>query len=92
MFYALLILPHLLALVGLGVYAYRTSPAQPSDGWDDNPWEPPPGGPEPPSGGPPLVDASAPRRRLRVGERLPALYPRPSRREHEREEPVRPRG
>jgi hypothetical protein len=97
MFYALLILPHLLALVGLAVFAYRTGAAEPCDddygGWGGSGRDQPPRGPEPPPPfrGLPLGGATAPRRRLRVGERLSELYPRRSRRAHGREQPARPR-
>jgi hypothetical protein len=97
MFYALLIVPHLLALIGLAVFAYRSGVAEPCDddgpGWDDRgPEQPPPGPvPGPPSDMPALIDAGPPWRRVRVGERLSELYPPPPRREHDRKQPVRTR-
>jgi hypothetical protein len=97
MFYALLILPHLLALIGLALFAYWSSAAEPGDddqgGWPGRPGEDPPPGPEPGPGlaGPPLVGAAPPRRRLRVGERLSELHPRRSRREREPQQPTAPR-
>jgi hypothetical protein len=94
-FYFLLIIPHLVACVGLIAWAIRVQPgvfgdsgAEGSDGGGglEPPLDPQPQGP---SGGLPLDgDAVPPRRRLRVHERLADLYPRKPRRTHE---PVQPR-
>ena len=102
MFYVLLVMPHLVAMVGLAVFAYRYGAADRTDddfGFDDGtggerpPGGQPPGGPEPdpPLGPLPLDAAGPPARRLRVGERLAELHPRPSRREHAPQQPARPR-
>jgi hypothetical protein len=95
MFYLLLIIPHLLAILGLAWYAYRTGfreddSAEFGDGSDDGSGgvRPPPPHPVSPRGGPPLPDAVPPRRRIRVGERLSDLHPSPPRRDTE---PVDPR-
>jgi hypothetical protein len=93
----LLIVPHLLALAGLLAYAYRAMVTEPSgddyggrdgDQGDQTPREPESG---PPLTGPPLPNASSPPRRLHVGERLSELHPRRLRREHDPEQPTRPR-
>jgi hypothetical protein len=97
MFYLLLILPHLLALVGLAAFAYYSSACEPSQdspgGWDHRGGEPPPPEPDrgPSLGGPPLDDATLPRRRMRVGERLSELYPGAPRRAHDPNQPAQPR-
>jgi hypothetical protein len=94
MFYILLIIPHLLIMTGLLALAYYAKTPgseepywRPDVGYDD----PPPAGPQPGSGpgGLPLPDANAPRRRLRVGERLADLYPRRLRRGHVPRQPDR---
>jgi hypothetical protein len=90
MLYLLLIIPHLVAFVALLWFGCRSGFVDDEredfrDGWDDGPSDAPPSAPRPgPSyGGPPLPDASPPRRRVRVGERLAELYPRRPRREVE---------
>ncbi|MGO9973016.1 MAG: hypothetical protein ACLP01_09450 [Solirubrobacteraceae bacterium] len=97
MIYLLLIVPHLLLMAGLLAFAYQSSRWLGGDGHDEgeggNGGGPPtpPRAPEPaPSGnGLPMRDAAAPRRRLRVGERLADLHPRRPRRAHDRQDPQR---
>jgi hypothetical protein len=93
MFYALLILPHIAAIGGLMMFAYRSGEdggREDSGGdWlrdDDRPTPPAPR-PEPATG-PPLPDADQPRR-LHVGEQLSERVVRRPRREHPPLEPER---
>jgi len=88
MIYLLLIVPHLLALGGLLMFAIRTGATAPGeDGYGDHggggDWPPRRPGPPPGPNGLPLDGAVAPRRRLRVGERLAELHPRRGRRDHD---------
>jgi hypothetical protein len=93
MFYALLILPHLAAITGLMLFAFRSGEGEiPEDrggdwGRDDD--RPTPPAPLPgPVTGPPLPDANQPRR-LHVGEQLSERVVRRPRREHPPLEPER---
>jgi hypothetical protein len=85
MFYALLILPHIAAITGLLMFAFREgSDGRPEDPgidwfWDQDPPTPPAPRPEPATG-PPLPDARQPRR-LQVGEQLSERTVRRPRRE-----------
>jgi hypothetical protein len=90
MFYALLILPHLAAIGGLMLFAYRSGEEGRNDDPGDWRWdEEPPTPPRPdPASGPPLPDADQPRR-LRVGERLSERFVKRPRREHPPVEPDR---
>jgi hypothetical protein len=89
MIYAILIIPHMIALSALFMYAYRTDSAVKGaepDVRSEGPGGPPP--PEPPSpvpsgGGLPLPNSTPPRRRLQDGERLSDLHLHPRRRESE---------
>jgi hypothetical protein len=89
MLYAILIIPHLIMLSVLFLFAYRTDPAgkgtEPGPGSDGNGGSPPPEPPAPvPSGGGlPLPSSAPPRRRLQDGERLADLHPHPRRRDSE---------
>ena len=93
MFYALLILPHIAAIGGLMMFAFRsganTNPEPPGGDWprDDDRPTPPTSRPDPGTG-PPLPDAEQPRR-LHVGERLSERVVRRPRREHPPLEPER---
>ena len=95
MFYLLLIIPHLTAISGLLFFAYRSGAGDTGEerpgGSGGSPVQVPPRGPRPgPSGtGPPLPDATAPRRRMRVGGRLSELHPGRLRREHAPSAPER---
>ena len=93
MFYALLILPHLAAIGGLMLFAFRSGEdgtrEDPGGDWrrdDDRPTPPAlrPG----PDTGPPLPDADQPRR-LHVGQQLSERVVRRPRREHPPLEPER---
>jgi hypothetical protein len=93
MFYALLILPHLAAITGLMMFAFRSGEDGRQDDlgddwrWDDD--RPTPPAPRPdPATGPPLPDAEQPRR-LQVGEHLSERVVRRPRREHPPLEPER---
>jgi hypothetical protein len=94
MIYALLILPHLCALGGLFMFAYRAESGQ-RQGFGDGPGgEPDHRPPEPPAPAPagdplPLPLSGPPRRRLQDGERLADLHPHPRRREYEPASPGR---
>jgi hypothetical protein len=96
MFYLLLILPHLLAVVGLLAWALRTA-ANSSDGEAEGLSDgggglgvpPPEPRPVTPNGGLPLDGSNPPRRRLRAGERLSELHPMPARRDREPHRPER---
>jgi hypothetical protein len=93
MFYALLILPHLAAIGGLLLFAFRSGNdagrEDPGSDWRPDDAGPPPPLPRPsPGTGPPLPDAAQPRR-LRVGEQLSQRAVRPSRREHRPLKPER---
>jgi hypothetical protein len=90
MFYALLVIPHLLVLGALLWVAYRSSGRGQDEGEngasDDGgglrrpPLRP---GPLPRGGdGMPLPVCDLPARRLRAGERLADLHPLPARRQH----------
>ena len=97
MFYLLLILPHLLAIIGLLVFALCTASggtsAEPEEGTDGGGGglRPPPSTPQPasPRGGLPLGDATPPWRRLRVGERLSELHRPATRRDRGPHRPKR---
>ena len=93
MFYALLILPHLAAIGGLMMFAYRSGEDNgregPGDDWRRDDDAPTPPAPRPdPTTGPPLPDADQPRR-LQVGERLSERVVRRPRRAHPPLEPER---
>jgi hypothetical protein len=93
MFYALLILPHLAAIGGLLMFAWRTGEDQrrdkPGSDWPRDDDRPTPPAPQPgPVTGPPLPDADQPRR-LHVGEQLAERTVRPHRRQHPPLEPER---
>jgi hypothetical protein len=93
-FYVILVLPHLLAIVGLAAFAFYSGVdglGEDGDGGSDGiEGGQPPGGPEPEPllSGPPLIDATPPRRRMRVGERLSELYPSRRRRDHDPKQPT----
>ena len=93
MFYALLALPHLAAIVGLMMFALRSAEDERREdhrgdwhGNDDRPTPPPPR--PSPATGPPLPNADQPRR-LHVGEQLSERVVRRPRREHHPLEPER---
>jgi hypothetical protein len=96
MFYVLMVIPHLVAIAGLLVYAFRSAPV---DGGEDDYGEfrGPEGGPkapvdpspEPPVDFPVLTHVAAPHRRMRGGKRLSDLHPRRTRREHPARTPSR---
>jgi hypothetical protein len=96
MFYLLLIIPHVVALGGLFAFAFYTNTDTPGDEQEDGgdgrdggqqlPRTPPPA---PSGGGLPLSQSSPPRRRLRVGESLAELHPRPPRRDRDPRRPSR---
>ena len=91
MFYALLIIPHLAAITGLMVFAFRSGERRedPGGDWRRDDDRPTPGAPRPsPTTGPPLPDANQPRR-LHVGEQLSERVVRRPRREHPPLEPER---
>ena len=86
MFYALLILPHLAAIGGLMLFAFRSGEKDRNDNpgldWRRDDDQPTPPAPRPdPTSGPPLPDADQPRR-LHVGEQLAQRVVRRPRREH----------
>jgi hypothetical protein len=95
MIYLLLIVPHIAMIAGLLAFAYYSHRATLNEDDDGGTYgtgaEEPPRAPQPlPSGGDlPLSDSTAPRRRLRVGERLFDLHPRRLRREHAPAHPQR---
>jgi hypothetical protein len=87
MFYALLILPHIMAIAGLMWFAFRAGDDGRHDGGDGLDWlrtdddDPITPAPRPgPAAGPPLPDADQPRR-LQVGEQLSERVVRRPRRE-----------
>jgi hypothetical protein len=94
-FYVLLIIPHILAIAGLIGFAFRITEDGPSpeEGFDQTEGgdggSPVPTRPSRPQGGLPLPEAIPPPRRLRAGEQLADLHPRPARRERESEPPHR---
>lgn len=93
-FYVLLIIPHVLAIAGLIGFAFRITEDGPSEeGFEETEGgdggSPVPTPPSRPQGGLPLPEAIPPSRRLRAGEHLADLHPRPARREHEPEPPRR---
>jgi hypothetical protein len=93
MFYALLILPHIAAISGLMVFAFRSGEdgtrEDPGSDWRQDDDRPAPPTPRPgPATGPPLPDADQPRR-LHVGEQLSERTVRRPRREHPPLEPER---
>ena len=93
MFYALLILPHIAAVGGLMMFAFRTGKDErhedPGGEWRPDDDRPTPPAPQPgPNAGPPLPDAEQPRR-LQVGEQLSERVVRRPRREHAPLEPER---
>jgi hypothetical protein len=93
MFYALLILPHLAAIGGLMMFAFRSGENEtredPGDDWRRDDDRPTPPAPRPdPTTGPPLSDAEQPRR-LQVGEQLSERVVRRPRRAHPPLEPKR---
>jgi hypothetical protein len=93
MFYALLILPHLAAIGGLMMFAFRSGEDKGQDDsggdWSRDDDRPTPPAPRPdPTTGPPLPDAEQPRR-LRVGEQLSERVVRRPRRAHPPPEPER---
>jgi hypothetical protein len=93
MFYALLILPHIAAISGLMMFAFRSGEDQTGgdhrDDWGRDDDRPTPPAPRPdPGTGPPLPDADQPRR-LHVGEQLSERVVRRPRRAHPPLEPER---
>ncbi len=89
MIYLLLIVPHIALIAGLLAFAYYSHRAVVNEDDDGGSYgyrieQPPPRPPQPlPSGGGlPLSDSTAPRRRLRAGERLLDLHPGRLRRGH----------
>jgi len=93
MFYALLILPHIAAISGLMMFAFRSGEDEGredhGDDWRRDDDRPTPPAPRPdPATGPPLPNADQPRR-LRVGEQLSERVVRRPRREHLPLEPER---
>jgi hypothetical protein len=93
MFYALLILPHIIAISGLMMFAFRSgedrSRDDPEGDWRRDDDRPTPPAPRPnPATGPPLPDAEQPRR-LHVGEQLSERVVRRPRRAHPPREPER---
>jgi hypothetical protein len=93
MFYALLILPHIAAISGLMMFAYRSGEDRgrddPGGDWLRDDDRPTPPAPRPqPASGPPMLDADQPRR-LHVGEQLSERAVRRPRREHPPLEPER---
>jgi hypothetical protein len=87
-FYLLLIIPHILALGGLFLFAFNSAlsdgDGDDESGWNDGGQAPPePPAPAPSGGGIPLPVSHPPRRRLRDGERLSDQHLRPRRRDHE---------
>jgi hypothetical protein len=93
MFYALLIIPHIAAIGGLMMFAFRSggdgSLGESGPDWRRDDDRPTPPAPRPgPDAGPPLPDADQPRR-LHVGEQLSERVVRRPRREHPPLEPER---
>jgi hypothetical protein len=92
MIYVLLIVPHVLAISGLLAFACWSMIGDDA-GLDGDQGGQPPSLPEPrpPLTGPPLPNASSPRRRIHVGERLSEVHPQRPRRVHDPPQPTRPR-